>query len=56
MTTIINVNSGTKGSLIYVIKMVSGMPKIRVDYDGVYQGCASGKHVKGIPSLNPNGQ
>lgn len=30
-----------------VRNMVFGMPKIRLDHDGVCQGCASGKHVKG---------
>jgi len=27
-------------------KMVSGMPDVRVNHDGVCQGCASGKKVK----------
>ena len=27
--------------------MVSGMPEIRMDHEGVCLGCASGKHIKG---------
>eukprot|EP00253_Pinus_taeda_P030674 PITA_30674 len=36
-------------------KMVTGMPKFKVEHEGVCQGCAEGKHIRGLfPSTNNN--